>query len=280
MMALDMGVAVFSERDTDGFVNISYDGYQPPNQKAGIGAVEAHHPFGFQGRPRDPEQDSQGSPGIGATVLRFSDQNGDHLFPLGDPRTTPKLPTVGKGGSIQYGDTGAPVVPFAFFDVANGGGWQCYVPYSGSPPTKAMTIAIDVSTPGQESIQIIHGSGMSITITAGGKNSIVIKNKAGDAYLEVNDDGTITNGNTQMVGGLAVGIPTPAHPGPAPEAVARAPELVSWAASVNVTLAAIKAALAVPAGPGPLAAAVKIDPTIPVTPALAGTVTATKLSTT
>ncbi len=106
-------------------------------------------------------------------------------------------------------------------------------------------------------------------MTAGGLNSIVVTNRAGDAYVEVNDNGITLNGNLQATGALAVGVGLPP-----PLAVARAPELVAWATAVNVALTQVAALLNTP---GPVIGA---PGAVTVVPPLASTVTATHLSTT
>jgi hypothetical protein len=81
-----------------------------------------------------------------------------------------------------------------------------YAPYqfSGGVPSKAHVITLDTSS-GNEAITIVHGEGMAITMAAGGKHSVVIKNKAGDAFVEVNDSGGTLNGNWKVVGSMDIG---------------------------------------------------------------------------
>lgn len=268
-MTPDIQVATLTEYDADGFPGVSVDAIG--DAESGIPPAELHHPLGIIARPRDPDVDDEGAVTLGATVLRLTDGAADHAIALGDPRATPKLPRLEKGGVALYADTGAAVLPFTLMSGIDGS-WQLYIPYGSSPAT-AMTIAATVTDAGTESIQIVHGAGMRITMTAGGKNSIVLVNRTGDAYVEINDDGVTFNGNAQLVGGLAVGVPSPAGP-PPPVAVARAPELQAWATAVQVALVQV-AALLNAAGP------VMGAPGAVTVPApLASTVAATKLSTT
>lgn len=85
-----------------------------------------------------------------------------------------------------------------------------YVPYSfsGGVPAKAHVITIDPSS-GNESVTIVHGEGMALTMMAGGKNSVVLKNKSGSAYVEINDDGITLSGNVTVAGGMVVGASVP-----------------------------------------------------------------------
>ncbi len=264
VMATDIQVATLTEYDGDGFLGVSVDAVG--GAESGLPPAELQHPLGLISRSRDPDVDGEGTPTLGAGVLRLTEGAADHCIALGDPRATPKLPRLEKGGVALYADTGAAVLPFLLLSGVDGSA-QLYVPY-GSPATAA-TLAFDVSTAGAESIQIVHGSGMRITMTAGGLNSIVITNRAGDAYVEVNDNGITLNGNLQATGALAVGVGVPP-----PLAVARAPELVAWATAVNVALTQVAALLNTP---GPVTGA---PGAVTVVPPLAATVTATHLSTT
>jgi hypothetical protein len=85
-----------------------------------------------------------------------------------------------------------------------------YVPYSfvGTTPSKAHAVTID-GTAGNESIAIVHGDGMAVLVSHG---AVVIKNAAGDAYVEVNATQVVINGNTVINGGATIGSPTGAKP--------------------------------------------------------------------
>ena len=153
VMATDIQVATLTEYDADGFPGVSVDAIGDAD--AGLPTAELHHPLGLIARPRDPDVDGEGTPTLGATVLRLTEGAADHGIALGDPRATPKLPRLEKGGVALYADTGAAVLPFLLLSGVDGSA-QLYVPY-GSPATAA-TLAFDVSTAGAESIQIVHGS--------------------------------------------------------------------------------------------------------------------------
>lgn len=112
-----------------------------------------------------------------------------------------------------------------------------YVPFSfvNGAPTKAHAIVVDgTSTP--PAISIVHAEGMAITIASGGKNSVVVKNKAGDAYIEVNDDGLILNGNTVINGGATIGSPAGALP------AAKATPLIAYLTALETLLSTIAGA--------------------------------------
>lgn len=262
----DLAIAQVSDYDADGFPSLGADFFG--QEDAGVAPGEQLHPLGILSRPRDPELDGTGQPSKGATILRLVEGNEEHSIALGDPRAVPKLPANDKGGTVVYADTGEAALPFIRLSGTDGT-IQLYVPYGGT----AMTIALDVSTPGQESIQLVHGDGMAIRMVAGGSNAITISNKGGDAYVSVDDAGITLNGNAQFIGGLAVGVPSPPGP-PPPMPVARAAEIVAREAAQDAFNIAVAALLNTP---GPVNGA---PGTAPVVPPLASTVTATKLSTT
>ncbi len=265
-LEVDLALAQVTAYDSDGFPSAGADFFGEEN--AGVPPGEQLHPLGILSRPRDPDVDSTGQPSKGATVMRLIEGSQEHAIALGDPRAVPKLPQNDKGGTIVYADTGAAALPFVRLSGTNGT-FQVYVPYGNT----AATISIDVSNQGAESIQIVHGSGMAIRMVAGGSNAVTISNKAGDAYVSIDDNGVTLNGNAQLIGGFAVGVPSPPGP-PPPMPVARAAELVAWATAVNVALGQIAALLN---APGPVTGAP--GTVTPVTP-LASTVTAEHLSTT
>lgn len=197
----DMYLCGVTEFDADGFLLASLDSYgQDASQPQ-----EVVSPGGTWFRPRAPTADAHGNILSGCPMLGAWEGGKGLLIPLQDTRAVPKLPQPKEGGAGTFGDTGQGQLPFASFD-GETGSWTLYVPYafSGTTPGKAMLIAVDVAS-GNESISIVHGDGMSITMAAGGKNSVLLKNKAGDAYIEINDGGIVLNGNVTVNGGMVVG---------------------------------------------------------------------------
>lgn len=132
---------------------------------------------------------------------------------------------------------------------------------------KSHAIVLDPAE-ANRSIAIVHADGMSITMNKGGE--IVLSNKDGTQWIALSDDAITISGTIKMVGGIMAGDPVTAG------SVARADELQTWATAVNATLAAIKVAMGVTAG-GAAAAAVKLEPGIPVTPPLSPTVASATL---
>lgn len=134
----------------------------------------------------------------------------------------------------------------------------------GGAIAKAHTIALDPS--GDGSVVVVHSAGMAITMAGGAKNSVVIKNKDGSSFIELNDDGiNIVSPKVTIYGPVNVG-------GVAAAGVALATPTLAWATAVNTTLTAIAALLNVT---GPVAGA---PGTVPVTPPLPPTVMSTALN--
>ena len=98
-------------------------------------------------------------------------------------------------------------------DPAGGGAVQTiYCPYdfdSKGVAQKAHAIILD-PTDGNESIMVVHSSGLALTMFDG---ALVMKNKAGDATFRLDDDGiTMTAKQIVLSGGVIVGEPATAVP--------------------------------------------------------------------
>jgi hypothetical protein len=247
-LVFDFSAGVVAGYAADGHAHIQHDGFG--EEDSGAQPLALHHWFGFQGVPHHGTRGANGEvdPERSCPLLWGYGQNDGHAWPMADPRWIAKLPQVNPGGSIQYGGKlGQP--SFQFFD-GSSGSWQVYVPYGFSGtgtdglPSKAMSIAVNVRTPGAESVEIVHGSGMSVTMLAGGKNSVVVKNAAGDAYVEVNDDGITVNGNMKVNGAVEMANPTAAVP------LVLGPQLVAYLEALELALGAAFGAIT-PAGGGP-----------------------------
>jgi hypothetical protein len=186
-------------------------------------------------RARRPTKDSKGqeqrveglAAKLGDALLRFAGR---------DTRLNGFYPNPREGDVALVGYAGAFDSNSPRFDAdGNPAGTErvTYVPYAfvDGVPTKAMTIEV-LGVDGEESISIIHGDGMAVLMKAGGKNSVVVKNKAGDAYVEVNDDGCTLNGNVVINGGATIGSPVGALP------AAIAPKLAAYIAQLETDIAA------------------------------------------
>jgi hypothetical protein len=142
-----------SEYDDDGILRVQVDahGTTPTGRD-----TEAHHAYGFMGRPRDPDEDGTGC------VAHKSQFGSDSLsWAADDPRVTPNLPELDKGGSVMYG--GNPTLSWVL--VEEDGSLQVYVPYSpnvAGVPQKCFTLRFDTST---EAITLQHSQGQTICMT-------------------------------------------------------------------------------------------------------------------
>lgn len=244
-LEFDLGVAVLTEYDKDGFLTCQHDAYG--EEKSGVAPYESHHMYGRISRPHDPETGPDGAPQLGCTVLYAMDGGIGHQWYLADPRVTPLLPRVKKGGNCNYG--GKLKNPgFHYFD-GDTGSQTIYVPYKivNDVPQKSMTIEINVDNVDQESISIIHGSGAAITIVENaGSVSTVLKNAKGTAYVEVNDQGGVLNGQWVVQGGFASG-------GTAAVPLVRAPELIAFLQQLMAVIGSINISFTQAAAIAPLA---------------------------
>lgn len=268
----DVVMSVLSEYDADGFLGVSHDAYG--GLAAGVHPAEVHWALGTFARPRDPSTDPKGNVKLGANVLHGWEGNVGHALLLSDPRAVPKLPRLKKGGFGTYADTGHDNLPFAVMD-GDDGTFSIYIPYARDGtgfPTKAMLVELNVKTPGSEGIAIVHGDGMAITMTAGGKHSVVIKNKSGNAYIELNDDGNVLNGNTVVNGGATIGSPVGALP------AAIAPKLAAYIAQLEIDIGAALTAVGVGAAAAGAAGATSFAGTAGARAALVAQIPAIKTS--
>lgn len=197
----DAGVAVGSEY-SGGFLTVQPDLYG--EEKSGGEGGIVQHPFGFLGRPADP--DGEGS----CQALHAYEGDQLHVLPTQDARALAKLPELKKGGSVQYGIDGG----FGSFDPETHT-WTLYIPTdfdAAGTPTKAHLLQIGKDTNGKRCVTLLHADGPAISILEGDKKSITLKNAASNAYVEVNDDGIVLNGNVSLVGGLVAGNAATAKP--------------------------------------------------------------------
>ena len=206
----DAGVCQGSEY-SEGFLTVQPDFYgEEASGGAGL-AVQA--PYGFLSRPLGP--DDEGA----CQVLYAWEGSEGHALLGADARVLGKLPTLKKGGSMQFGSDGC----FGEFNPETHT-WTLYIPVafdSAGEPTKSHVITVGKDGNGDRFIGIVHADGMGISMLEGDKNSVVIKNKAGDSFIELNDDGILLNGKKitiygpVQVGGVA-GLPVLTGPPGAP----------------------------------------------------------------
>lgn len=214
----DGGIAVGSEYD-GGFLTVQPDLYG--EEKSGGSGGIVQHPYGFLGRPADPDEE-------GACQALYAYEGDEmHVLPTQDARVIKKLPELKKGGSIQYGRTGT-------FDVIDGtnGSKLVYAPYAfddSGVPSKAMAINIDLAA---EALHIAHGDGMAI-VMADGKTTI--RSNDGTSGIILDGSNVTIFGNLKLAGGLVAGSPATAEP------LVTAPALASYLAALEAWMRAAPA---------------------------------------
>jgi hypothetical protein len=239
MAVWDFAKAVFSEFE-DGVLKIGTrllgaaknDGTSDPSANTFLPA----QPLGIIARPRDPDQNSDGTPGAGTDCLYCYDGDVGYCLPITDSRYLAKVPPLKKGGTAVYCATGAVMC----FDGENGSILQLSPSKHATDDGKSQkNHALSFDHDG-DSIQVRHALGMSISLTGGGKNSVVISNQSLPgkcAYFEANDDGLVLNGNSKCVGSLAVGHVDLA------QATMLAPITQQWAAQIGLIVGKLGTAI-------------------------------------
>ena len=239
--SFDIGLATLTKYN-DGFLGIQIDGYG--EGKAALPEGFASDLTGIMHRPDDPELDPDGQPlpTKSCQCLYWWEGGRQHIAPMIDPRITKISPVLTKGGKQLVVKTGS----FMQLD-GTSGSQMMYVPYSFTDPkdyttaTKASMVNIDVRTAGAESIQLVHGAGMGLTMTAGGTNQVLLKNKAGDALHVLDDSGHLFTGTFKCYGGVQIGSPA-AMP------VALAPGTQAQISALQIEVAALATAFAAAMG--------------------------------
>ncbi len=186
---------------------------------------------GIMGRPLPPE--SVGGVGLHMEVLAVRTMDG--LVPISYRDTRIKMGTTndapGQGVFAFCGYGGGfwshtpipkviPPVPPATqattLLAGNGTLATFYCPYdtddAGLNPQKAHVVTLD-PTPGNESVMLVHGDGMAVTMSSQDKKAILLKNAAGDATFRLDDDGiTMTAKQITLNGVVIVGTASSALP--------------------------------------------------------------------
>lgn len=197
-MQFDYDVALVSAKLDDNWYGLQLKGFSAPGES--IGWYDFQQTFGFASRPLDATISPDDSV-EGCLVFKVDAGRKGGMAWLGsDPRLVNKCPPMSRGSSAQWNARQA----FSLLDY-DSNTHTTYVPveFDGSgTPTKAHLIQVGVDANGKKVIDMRHCDGMAIVML---ENSVVIKNAAGDAYLELNADGVVLNGNTKVVGGLDVG---------------------------------------------------------------------------
>lgn len=176
------------------------------DDEVGEGAVEqeAFGTLGLVFRPRRPDGDLHAE--------AIATRNGDGLIPFAwrDLRLN-KVYSAPKEGSIALVGYGGGFHSIEDTEADSGdrkaSTHVIYAPYeyAGDAPKKAHVITLSAE-PGNESIAMVHGDGPAVMLT---KDGAVIKNAAGDAFIELNAAGITLSGNVTVTGFMVVGAAVP-----------------------------------------------------------------------
>jgi hypothetical protein len=229
---IDFVQMLLSEYDDDKHLGVNVDHYGDGD--AGGQSAEVICGLGTLARPVDPETANDGSPDVASEAMLFT--QGDRLLamPINDPRTMPRLPPLKKGGFIAY----CPAAPGSFWlwdgkrdDGKKAGTFTLSTKYAKD--AKAHLLTLDVRSDDDAAVMLLHGQGMGLTMTAGGKNSAVLRNAGGNAYVETNDDGLVLVGKTKIQGSVTVGQMVAA------DSLVKEKSLAAWAAGIEAALAGL-----------------------------------------
>ena len=215
----DTGEALGVTYAVTGVAGLDLSGDEPEillDDDAGEGddAADIFGALGVVARPLPPEVQQGRSKHAEVVCLRTA----DGLIPIAarDNRLVMggNAPHEGTVALLGYGGGFHSIEPVDG-DPANGSLHTIYCPYdfdSEGVAQKAHVITLD-PTSGNESITLVHAEGMALFMLKDSKNTILMKNKAGDATLRLDDDG-ITMTATKIVcsGGVIVGEPLTAVP--------------------------------------------------------------------
>lgn len=154
--------------------------------------LDSIQPLGIYARPADPDSDGKGAGGLQG----FQGDDG-FMLPTTDPRTIGRVPQGPPGSTVLYG-SGKDVTSYHYID-GETGYHQILVKYGD----KSLSITLDTSSEGSENINIRHGEGQGICMTADGK--LIMNSPNGQNYIELSDDGIVMQGAVKMIGGVALG---------------------------------------------------------------------------
>jgi len=193
----ELGQVVHTLYDAAGFLRAQPDAFGEAPQ---VKAPEVIHPLGFGARPPATATNPDGKvKGGGGCKLRVGYDGNElhHVEFVGDQRDLAKIPPISdKGGSVQYAP-GAAAPSFDKHD-SEDGTKQIYVEIGES----AHLITIGKDGNGDAIVELTHADGMALTML---KESVVLKNKTGDVYLELKADGGTLNGNWKVTGAFDIG---------------------------------------------------------------------------
>jgi hypothetical protein len=188
----DLRTITATTYDENGFLGLQFEPLGDSEASAPI--AHAHHPFGFFGRPLDPDTSENGT-AYGPVAMSWSDGDEEHGLCLEDPRDSDKIPPHSKGSSGVYNSNGS----FLLFDNEK----QTTTLYSpfGSP-VRAHLFTMGKDDNGKEIVELCHANDMGLTML---DRTVVLKNAGGTSYIQLDDDGITIGGNIKLVGAIDVG---------------------------------------------------------------------------
>lgn len=190
-ITFELGACVLTEFDADTFLTAQPDGL---GAEARVHPYELHHPFGFASRPADAEMaDGKVREGKACNLLIGSIGNENHAWLGADPRYVSSFPPLKKGSAVQYCAS-----PLPSFDVHDGENGTKTIYVEVGDAAHVITVGVDAND--EPTLSIVHKDGMAIIMA---KQKTIIKNAAGDTYIELSDSGGTLNGNWTVTGTLA-----------------------------------------------------------------------------
>lgn len=168
VLEFDIAPVAYTERDADDFYRAQVD----PLGDKGAPSFEVYHPYGFVGRPEDPDVAPDAKVVRGATALYAYEGDQGTAILMNDPRVMEKLPGCGKGESFMYGAAGQFIrchrdgaISLFTTDDATTNGRSIYLKLS---PTKGLEISMPWGrlTLGPNGFHVLHSSGARIDLGA------------------------------------------------------------------------------------------------------------------
>lgn len=192
-LRIELGQAVFSSYDTAGVLRAQHDGLGAAPL---VGSSEVIYPLGLVSRAPAAKTGPDGKPldGGGCKVFVVYDGTEYRILYLGDHRDSANIPPLPEEGGTALHAPGCPVPSFYKIE-SKDGTHQIYVEIGDS--SHVITVGHDGN--GKPILELAHRDGMAVTML---ERSLVLRNAAGDAYIEINDGGIVINGNVKVHGAL------------------------------------------------------------------------------
>jgi len=186
-LEFDIGTIAHTAYDDAGWIGVRMQGYAETESDAGLGDSELQTQFGFTSRPLD--RTSAG----GCESLYASAGNSESFAFLGkDARFTAKCPPLTQGSSTQWNSAGSFHLLDTDFETAT-----LYVPVGA----EAHVFTVGKDSNGNNTIDLLHSSGASLTIT---DTDILIRH-TGNGFIRIQGDDITVNGTLKASSGLDVG---------------------------------------------------------------------------